>query len=64
MNNHKSPIPTHVAGTSRGEEFAVRKGREAGRGGPKGYRSARDSTGINPKNREPVVPSMPHIPPA
>jgi hypothetical protein len=62
--NHRPPEPTHVAGTHRGEEVATRKGREPGRGVGKEYRSARDSTGINPKSRDPIVPSMPHIPPA
>lgn len=48
----------------RGEEMAASKGREPGRGGQKYYRSARDSTGINAKAREPISPAMPNIPPA
>jgi hypothetical protein len=60
---YKPPQPVHVAGTRKGEEAALNK-REPGRGEGKHYRSARDSTGINAKNREPIAPSMPSIPPA
>ena len=56
--------PVHVKGMHRGEEFALSKGREPGRGGDKAYRSARDSTGINAKARAPIDPAMPNIPPA
>jgi hypothetical protein len=56
--------PVHVAGTTKGEELALKKGREPGRGGRRFYRSARDSTGINPESREPILEGMPHIPPA
>ena len=62
--NHKPPEPIHIAGTIRGEEFALRKGREPGRGEQKQYRSARDSTGINAANAQPIDPAMPNIPPA
>jgi hypothetical protein len=60
----KNPQPVHVPGTSKGEEMGFRK--EPGRGGEnnKNYRGARDSTGINPKHRRPIHPSMPSIPPA
>ncbi len=57
------PKPTHVPGTSRGEEVALEKGREPGRGSRFQYRSARDATSINPHNREPIHPAMPSIPP-
>jgi hypothetical protein len=57
------PQPVHIAGTKKGEEAALHK-KEPGRGGDPQYRSARDSTGINAKNRGPIAPSMPHIPPA
>jgi hypothetical protein len=60
---HKPPQPVHVAGTRKGEEAALH-GKEPGRGDGKQYRSARDSTGINAKNRGPIVPAMPNIPPA
>ena len=60
----RPPDPVHVKGMLRGEELAINKGREAGRGGDRGYRSARDSTGINAKARQPIHPAMPNIPPA
>jgi hypothetical protein len=39
---------------------------EAGRykTGTTAHRTARDSTSINPKAREPIDPRMPHLPPA
>jgi hypothetical protein len=61
---NKPPEPTHVKGILRGEEMALSKGREPGRTGQRRYRSARDSTGINAKAREPIDPAMPQIPPA
>ncbi len=56
--------PNHVPGTNKGEEQALSSkevGREAGR---KNYQDARDSTGINAANRQPIHPAMPFIPPA
>lgn len=63
MSNQKI-IPSHVSGIHKGEETAIKHGKEAGRDGRASYRSARDSTGINAKSREPIVKGMPHIPPA
>lgn len=64
MQNHKKPPePVHVSGMHKGEEHALEKGREPGRGG-KQYRIARDSTGINPEHHQPIHPAMPQIPPA
>ncbi|HWF19356.1 MAG TPA: hypothetical protein VG754_08810 [Verrucomicrobiae bacterium] len=61
---NRPPAGIHVAGTPRGEEKALKQ-REPGRNPHrKYYRSARDSTGINPANREPIDRSMPEIPPA
>jgi hypothetical protein len=60
----RPPQPVHVAGTLKGEEVVLRKGREPGRRAGKQYRSARDSTGINPASRQPIDPAMPSIPPA
>ena len=31
MNRRRPPEPTHVAGTNKGEEMVIHKGREAGR---------------------------------
>ena len=54
--------PIHVPGMHKGEETAL-KSKEPGRGGAS-YRSARDSTGINPDHHKPIHPAMPSIPPA
>jgi hypothetical protein len=55
-----------VPGTARGEELALRLGKEPGRKQDNGrnYRSARGSTGINAHRRGPIHPDMPSIPPA
>jgi hypothetical protein len=58
----KSKISSHSEGTSRGEEVIFHKGPEPGR--ESGTRTARDSTSINPRAREPIDPRMPHMPPA
>ncbi len=60
----KPPQPVHVSGMHKGEEMVIHRGREAGRGGRRQYRSARDSTSINPQSRGPIHPLMPSIPPA
>jgi hypothetical protein len=57
----KSKISSHTDGTSRGEEVVQRKGPEPGR--ETGTRTARDSTSINPRLRDPIDPRMPHMPP-
>ena len=59
----RPPEPVHVPGTVKGEETVLKKGHEPGRGGRVRYRWARDSTSINPKAHEPILPSMPAIPP-
>ena len=62
---YSPPEPVHVNGTNKGEEMVLNKGREAGRSkGQKSYRTARDSTGINAKDRDPIIPAMGNIPPA
>lgn len=59
----KPPEPVHVPGTVRGEELTFKEGKEPGRRrGRKYYRSARDSTGVNAADREPILASMPSIP--
>jgi hypothetical protein len=58
------PEPVHVPGIHKGEEHALNKGRESGRGTPGQYRSSRDSTSINPDKHAPIHPAMPSIPPA
>ena len=66
MPHEKPPQPVHIPGTAKGEEMTLHKGKEPGRemGKTRNYRSARDSTGINAKSREPIHPKMPNIPPA
>jgi len=59
---HKPPQPVHIAGTTRGEQMVLDKGKEAGRGKPPNCRTARDATGICAKDREPIIPAMPHLP--
>jgi hypothetical protein len=59
----KPPEPVHVPGTVRGEEVVLDKGHEPGRGDRKYYRTARDSTGVNANDRNPILASMPNIPP-
>jgi hypothetical protein len=56
-------LPSHTPGTPKGEERVRREGREPGREDAKAGRTARDSTSINPRNRDPIDPRMPHLPP-
>ncbi len=58
-----SDMPAHTKGTIKGEEWVIRYGREAGRDDPNIVRTARDSTSLNPKARDPIDPRMPHMPP-
>jgi hypothetical protein len=60
-HTEKSKISSHTPGTSRGEEVVTKKGPEPGR--ETGTRTARDSTSIDPKARDPIDPRMPHMPP-
>ena len=63
--NHGNDISSHSIGTRKGEEFAKRKGREPGRDDPMtAFRTARDSTSINPEDMGPIDPRMPYLPPA
>jgi hypothetical protein len=65
MNKYeKPPEPVHVPGVHRGEEAVFDRGREYGRSRRGPYRSARDSTSINPSSHGPIHPAMPSIPPA
>ena len=64
--------PAHTPGTRKGEDITDSDGKEAGRhetgetgaGRPSGTSTARDATGINPENEEPIDPDMPNMPPA
>jgi hypothetical protein len=58
----KSKMPSHTPGTTRGEETVMKKGAEPGR--ETGTRTARDATSINAKDRDPIDPRMPFLPPA
>ena len=64
MKRTDPPAGTHVAGVTKGEERGS-KGAGAGRGEKekKGYRSAADSTGVNPKGQAPIDPKMTQQPP-
>jgi hypothetical protein len=56
-------LASHTPGTPKGEERVIREGREPGRQTKHPHRTARDSTSINPKAREPIDPRMPEMPP-
>jgi hypothetical protein len=60
----KSDLPTHVAGTAKGEEWVIKHGREPGRDDERAHRTARDSTSLNAADRDPIDPRMPFLPPA
>jgi hypothetical protein len=60
----KATLPSHTPGTPRGEEIVRKYGREPGREQKEPGRTARDSTSINPEDRDPIDPRMPHLPPA
>jgi hypothetical protein len=56
----KPDTPSHMKGTLRGEERAETD--HSGRDGDR--RNERDATSINPEARQPILPSMPKLPPA
>ena len=59
MRKHfNPPEPVHVSGIHKGEEHVLNKGREQGCGGAGAYRSARDSTSINPDSHGPIDPAI------
>jgi hypothetical protein len=59
-----SDISHHMPGTNKGEEWVLNGRREAGRDDPNAVRTARDSTSVNPADREPIDSRMPYLPPA
>jgi len=62
---NKPVEPVHVPGTHKGEQVVLDRGREPGRVKGRGqYRTARDSTSINPEHSGPIDAAMPNIPPA
>jgi hypothetical protein len=58
----KTRMPSHTKGTMRGEERVKTGGKEPGR--EKDVPTARSSTSINAKHRDPIDKRMPHIHPA
>jgi hypothetical protein len=56
-------LPAHTPGTPKGEERIRHEGFEPGRQAKYPHRLARDSTSINPKDRRPIDPRMPEMPP-
>lgn len=61
-HSKKSTMPSHTPGTTRADRQIQKPGAEPGR--ETGKRTARDSTGINAADRDPIDPRMPHMPPA
>lgn len=63
---------SHTSGTRKGEEIAGGVGKEPGRydkgetgaDRPTGGSTARNSTGVNPEDEEPIHPDSPNLPPA
>ena len=72
QHDTSSDAPSHDTGTGKGEEKSTYEGKESGRHDagtthadrPAGTSTARDSTGINPDDKEPIDPQMPNMPPA
>jgi hypothetical protein len=74
MDDHdaKSESPAHDSGTGKGEEKSSMEGKEAGRHDlgethadrPVGGSTMRDSTSINPEDRDPKDPDSPNFPQA
>lgn len=67
-----SDMASHDIGTGKGEEKSSTEGKEAGRydegeegaDRPTGKSTMRDSTSINPEDREPIDEDSPTLPPA
>jgi hypothetical protein len=62
--NVPADISSHTPGTPKGEECVRRHGKEPGRSNQQPSRTARDATSINARDREPIDPRMPEMPPA
>jgi hypothetical protein len=58
------PQPSHIPGTNKGEEQALKLERAGREEAGKITRDARDATRINAAARQPIHPDMPNIPPA
>jgi hypothetical protein len=70
--NKGTDTMSHEAGVAKGEEQVENDGKEpgrydteegGGRGRPTGTSTARNSTGINPEDEEPISEDMPNMPP-
>ena len=61
MKNPPPDIDYHTQGTKRGEAWTYEGREEPGMEGD--GRTARGATGINAKNRQPIDPRMPQLPP-
>ncbi|MBA3767208.1 MAG: hypothetical protein H0W99_09515 [Acidobacteria bacterium] len=69
-HDSKSESPSHDWGTGKGEEKSTTEGKEPGREDagtthadrPAGTSTQRDSTSINPDDREPRDPDSPNFP--
>ncbi|CAN5779333.1 hypothetical protein BH23ACT11_BH23ACT11_07910 [soil metagenome] len=67
----KMDAPSHVPGVNQGNEPGGTEGDpgivqagETGAGRPSAMSTARKSTGINAKSRNPIHPDSPNLPPA
>ncbi len=58
----KPTTPTHVPGTHSGN--APGNYEDSPGHSPEGYSTARRSTGINAKDRDPILPEMPNLSPS
>ena len=58
------PAPVHLSGSRKGEELSLNRTEPGRSRGRTPYRNSRDSTSIRAKDRAPIDPRMPNIPPA
>ena len=72
QDEQNTDTASHSTGDRKGEEMIDAEGKEPGRHEegetgaerPTGSSTARDSTGINAEDEEPIDPNSPNLPPA
>ena len=62
-HDKKSESPAHGSGIRKGEEISGRGHRGKTFGHQGHTRMSRDATSINPRDRAPIDPRMPNLPP-
>lgn len=70
QDEQSTDTASHSTGTRKGEEIVEDEGKESGRhdegetgaNRPAGSSTARDSTGINSEDENPIDPNSPHYP--